>query len=66
MLMATYLPPGPKAYGLDKNAEMTVLFYERMKIRDKFVYAPEKFEAKDADAIIKRLHEALPAKKKVE
>ena len=28
VIVATYLPPGPNAYALDKDAEMTVLFYE--------------------------------------
>ena len=64
VIVATYLPPGPKAYELDKDAEVTVLFYERMKIRNKYVFAPEKFEAKDAEAIIKGLQESLPLKKK--
>jgi hypothetical protein len=64
VIVATYLPPGPPKYDLEKDAEITVLFYERMKIRNKFVFAPDKLEAKDVEAIIKGIHESLSLKKK--
>lgn len=64
VIIATHLPPGPAKYDLDKDAEMTVLFVDRVKIRNKWVYPPEKFEAKDADAIIKTLNAELPIRGK--
>jgi hypothetical protein len=62
LIVATYVPPGPKAYGLDKDAEMTVLFFDRVKIRNKWVFAPDKLEAKEVDAIAKTLSEGLKVK----
>jgi hypothetical protein len=54
----------PKGYKLNPKAEITVLFYERMKIIEKYAYAPGTLESRHVEAMVKRVREALPLRKK--
>ncbi len=60
------IPEPPKTFDINPKADVTVLFYERMKITDNWAFAPEQMQMKDVEAIVKRVREALPLKKKVE
>jgi hypothetical protein len=53
----------PKGYKLNPKAEITVLFYERMKIIENYAYAPGKLDSKHVDLIVKRVRDALPLRK---
>lgn len=55
---------GPKGYDINPKAEVTVLFYERMKVIENFAFAPGAMEAKDAKMIDDRIRAALPLRKK--
>jgi hypothetical protein len=70
VIIAIYPPDGPilredppKGYKLNSKAEMTVLFYERMKIIENYAFAPGKLKSKHVDLIVKRVREALPVRK---
>lgn len=54
----------PKGFKLNPKAEMTVLFYERMKIIENFAYGPGTLDAKTVEAMVTRIREGLPLKKK--
>lgn len=66
VIVAYHLPEGPKKYNLNPKAAVTILFYERLKITDNWAFAPAALQDKDVKAIMKRVSEALPSKKKVE
>lgn len=66
VIVASYPAEGPKKYDLNPKAELTILFYERMKITDNWAYAPGALDGKDVEQIVKRVREALPIKKKAE
>jgi hypothetical protein len=54
----------PKGYKLHPKAEITILFYERMKIIENYAYAPGKLDSKQVDLIVTGVREALSARKK--
>lgn len=64
VIVASYLPDGPKGYNLNPKAEITALFYERMKIVKNFAFAPEKMQTEDVDALVKQVREGLTVRKK--
>ena len=64
VILACYLPEGPKGYKLDAKADITVLFYERLKIIENYAFRPDALEAKDVEMIVKRVRETLPLRKK--
>ena len=66
VVLACHLPPGPKKYDINPKAELTILFYERLKILENYVFAPDKLDGKDVDRIVKRVRDELPLRKKVE
>jgi hypothetical protein len=53
----------PKGYKLNPKAEITVLFYEKMKVIENYAYAPGGLESNHVDMIVKRVREALPLRK---
>jgi hypothetical protein len=63
--LAIFPPEGPKKYNLNPKADMTVLFYERLKITEAYTYAPGALESKHVDMMIDRVREVLPIRKKV-
>jgi hypothetical protein len=70
VIIAIFPPDGPilredlpNGYKLNPKAELTVLFYERMKIIENYAYAPGQLESKHVDLIVKRVREALPLRK---
>ena len=65
VVIAYHLPPGPNKYDINPKAELTILFYERLKIMEKYVFAPDQLDGKDVDRIVKRVRDELPLRKKV-
>jgi hypothetical protein len=55
VVVASYLPPGPKGYDFDPKAEITVLFYERLKIIKNWSYQADKMQADDVAQIVTRI-----------
>jgi hypothetical protein len=64
VILATYPLEGPKDFKLNPKAEITVLFYERLKVIENYAYAPGAMESQDVDKMVERIREALPLKKK--
>lgn len=58
------MPEAPKKFNINPKADVTVLFYERMKVIDSWAFAPEGLQEKDVEAIVKRVRETVPVKKK--
>ena len=63
-IVATYLAEGPKAYKLNPKAEITILYYDRLKILENYAYPSGALQTQDVEAITKRLQEIVPVKKK--
>jgi hypothetical protein len=66
VIVACHPLEGPKKYNLNPKAEVTVLFYERMKISDNWAFGPGELDAKSVEAIVKKVRETLPLKKKAD
>lgn len=66
VIVACHPPEGPKKYDLNPKAEVTVLFYERMKISDTWAFGAAELDGKNVDAIVKKVRETLPLKKKAD
>jgi hypothetical protein len=60
-----FVPVVPKNYEINPKAELTVIFYERMKVIETYSYSPGAFDAKDVKTIVDRVREELLQKKKV-
>jgi hypothetical protein len=58
------MPEAPAKYKLSAKAEVTILFYERLKIIDNWAFGPEQLQGKDVDAIVTKVRETLPLRKK--
>ncbi len=65
-VLAYYLPAGPKTYKLNAKADVTILYYERLKIQESWVFAAGGILDKDVEPIIKRVREGVTGKKKAE
>ncbi len=63
VIVGYYKLEGPEKYKLDPKMEQTILFYDRMKIIDTWSFEPGALEAKDVEAIVKRLREKVPLRK---
>ena len=59
MTVAIFPNEGPKDYKIDPKTEVTVLFYDRLKVVANWSFEPGKMTEADADAILKRVDEAL-------
>jgi hypothetical protein len=57
-------PEMPKGYEINAKAEITVIFYDRMKVIATYVYEPEGFTAEDGKKIVSRVRAELSEKKK--
>ncbi len=61
-----YPETGPAKYKLNPKADMTVLFYYRMKILENDAFAAEGLKGADVDRIVKRVRAELPLRKKAD
>ena len=66
VIVACYPLEGPPKYEISPKADVTILFYERMKILENYAFAPDELTAKDVAAIVKRVRDELPLRKKAD
>lgn len=64
VIVACHPPETPKSFMLNPKADVTVVFYERLKVVDNWAFGPDALQAKDVDAVEKKLRETLPLTKK--
>ena len=61
-ILAVESPAGPPAYKIAKDADVTILLYEKKKVKKSFVYEKGKLTEKDADKIATEVKEVLATK----
>jgi len=68
VVVAAYPDEGPKGYNINKDAEVTVLLYDRLRVSDNWAFEKGKMTESDADGILKKVTAklAMAVKKKVE
>jgi hypothetical protein len=55
-------PDGPENYKLNKEAEVTVLLYEKHKVAANFAFAKDKLTDKDVAAIVAQVNKMVSRK----
>lgn len=55
-------PSGPRGYGIAKDADVTVVLYNRRTVKVNHAYKKGAFTEKDVEQIIKELPKILPEK----
>jgi hypothetical protein len=64
VILAIESPTGPQNYKIAKDADMTVLLYEKKVVKKNYVFEKGKFSDKDGEAILAALKEIVPTKAK--
>jgi hypothetical protein len=64
VVLACTVAEGPKSYNLNPKAEVTVVFYEKLKVIKNFASPAGKMTQEDVDAIIDRVEKTLKESKK--
>ena len=63
-LVLTLDPPqGPPKYKIAKDADVTVILYDKKKVKKNFAYEKGKLTDQDVDAVLVAVKEILPQKK---
>ncbi len=62
VIVACHPVDGPKGYDLNPKADLTAIYYERMKVSNTWAFGPEALDAKDVDSIEKLVRGALKKK----
>jgi len=63
-VLVSFMPEPPKKFDINAKADVTVLYYERMKVLDSWAFGPDQMRMEDVDAIVKKVRDTLPRKKK--
>jgi hypothetical protein len=63
VVLAVEGPAGPPNYKLAKDAEVTVVLYEKKKVKKNFAFEKGKLTEKEADAVVGAVKDILPEKK---
>lgn len=63
VLLGVESPAGPPKYKIAKEAEVTVLLYEKKTVKKSYVFEKGKLTEKDATAIAAAVKDIIPAKK---
>jgi hypothetical protein len=58
-VVAAYPSEGPKGYDVDPKADVTVIFYHRLKVLDNWAFEAGKMTEADASAIVKQIDAKL-------
>lgn len=58
-VVAAYPSEGPKGYDIDPKADVTVIFYNRLKVLDNWAFEAGKMSEADAGAIVKQIETGL-------
>jgi 16S rRNA C967 or C1407 C5-methylase (RsmB/RsmF family) len=56
-------PQGPPKYKIAKDADVTVILYDKKKVKKNFAYEKGKLTDQDVDAVLVAVKEILPQKK---
>jgi hypothetical protein len=56
-------PQGPPKYKIAKDADVTVILYDKKKVKKNFAYEKGKMTDKEVDAVLVAVKEILPEKK---
>jgi 16S rRNA C967 or C1407 C5-methylase (RsmB/RsmF family) len=56
-------PQGPPKYKIAKDADVTVILYDKKKVKKNFAYEKGKMTDQDVDAVLVAVKEILPEKK---
>ena len=56
-------PQGPPKYKIAKDADVTVILYDRKKVKKNFAYEKGKFSDKEAGTVATAFKDILPGKK---
>jgi hypothetical protein len=62
VLVAVDGPAGPEAYKINKDADVTILLYNRHKVLANFAFARDKFTDKDVNAIMAAVKKMIGTK----
>lgn len=63
-VIVSFLPEPPQKFNINPKADVTVVYYERMKVVDSWAFGPDQMRMEDVDAIVKKVRETVPRKKK--
>lgn len=63
-IVAYYLADGPKGFNLNPKADVTILFYERLRIMENYAFGADALQDKDVKMIVKHVKDTLPLRKK--
>ena len=58
-----FVPEVPKSYEINPNAELTVIFYERVKVIETYAYGPGELNAGNVKTMVDRVRRTLSGKK---
>lgn len=59
VVIAAYPEAGPKGYNIHAKAEVTVVFYTKVKVTANWVFAKEQLNEADVSAILKKVDDTL-------
>jgi hypothetical protein len=63
VILAAHPEAGPKGYQLNPKAEVTVVFYQRLKVIANWAFEDGKLSSADVDAIMKKVQSTLGPKR---
>lgn len=61
LVVAAYPAEGPKGYDINAKAEVTVVFYQKLKVIANWAFVAEKMTDSDVDGILKKVDATLAA-----
>jgi hypothetical protein len=64
VILAAYTSKGPKGYNINTKADVTVVFYNRLKVAANWAFEEGKMNDADIDAIVKKVDETMAGGKK--
>lgn len=63
-VVAAFPDEGPKGYSVNAKAEVTVIFYHKLKVIDNWAFEPGKLSEESVAALMKKVDETLKVAKK--
>jgi hypothetical protein len=64
VVLAVDSTQGPPSFKIAKDADVTVLLYEKKKVKKNFAFEKGKLTDKDVDAVVAAVQDILPKKEK--
>ncbi|MSU76740.1 MAG: hypothetical protein EXS16_01460 [Gemmataceae bacterium] len=66
VVIGVFPEKGPTKYNLNPKADVTIIFYQRMKIVGNYAFGADELKGADVERIVKRIREELPLRKKAD